>query len=208
MKTIEELTSTIAKNITTYRKKKGLTQLQLAELISYSDKAISKWEKGLAIPDVFVLSQLSEIFEVTLDELTSEYKEKKQPQVNKDNEYIKKKKNINKVVITILSSILVWFVFIITYVLLELTNPNTLPTWLLFIYALPVMFIVQIVFAKLWGKRWMRFITITGLTWTLTLSIHLTILESINLSNSYLLYLIAAAFQVLVIFWYFLKRKK
>ena len=208
MKTIEELTSTIAKNITTYRKKKGLTQLQLAELISYSDKAISKWEKGLAIPDVFVLSQLSEIFEVTLDELTSEYKEKKQPQVNKDNEYIKKKNNINKVVITILSSILVWFVFIITYVLLELTNPNTLPTWLLFIYALPVMFIVQIVFAKLWGKRWMRFITITGLTWTLTLSIHLTILESINLSNSYLLYLIAAAFQVLVIFWYFLKRKK
>ena len=57
----------IAENIVTLRKNAGLTQAELAERLNYSDKAISKWERAEAVPDVLVLAQLAELFGVTVD---------------------------------------------------------------------------------------------------------------------------------------------
>ena len=59
----------MANNIAQLRKSKGLTQLELAERLNYSDKAVSKWERGEGLPDVLVLSKMAEIFDVTLAEL-------------------------------------------------------------------------------------------------------------------------------------------
>lgn len=53
------------------RKEKQLTQRQLAELMNISDKAVSKWERGLGCPDVSLLPELSRIFEVNLEKLLS-----------------------------------------------------------------------------------------------------------------------------------------
>ena len=44
----------LAKNLAYYRKASGLTQLELAEKFNYSDKSVSKWERGEGFPDVFV----------------------------------------------------------------------------------------------------------------------------------------------------------
>ncbi|MEG0377232.1 MAG: helix-turn-helix domain-containing protein [Eubacterium sp.] len=55
--------------IYTLRKKKGLTQKQLAEKLSVTDKAISKWERGLGYPDIMILSALAESLGVTTNEL-------------------------------------------------------------------------------------------------------------------------------------------
>ena len=60
---------TIAGNIAKYRKQLGMTQIDLSEKINYSDKSISKWERGDGIPDVLTLVQLAEIFGVSVDEL-------------------------------------------------------------------------------------------------------------------------------------------
>ena len=49
-----------------------LTQIELAEKINYSDKAVSKWERGESIPDVTVLMSIAELFGVTLDFLVTE----------------------------------------------------------------------------------------------------------------------------------------
>ena len=65
----EQLKQTVANNIAQLRKSKGLTQLELAERLNYSDKAVSKWERGEGLPDVLVLSKMAEIFDVTLAEL-------------------------------------------------------------------------------------------------------------------------------------------
>ena len=46
----ERIKSNIAKNLTAYRKRCNLTQSQLAEKLSITDRAISKWETGQAIP--------------------------------------------------------------------------------------------------------------------------------------------------------------
>ena len=203
MKTQEELISTVAKNLISYRKKCGLTQLQLAERISYSDKAISKWERGEALPDVFILSKIAEIFNVTVNDLISDSSSTKALEI----ETIKKTKviNRNRTVIGLLSYILAWFVFVIAYVIFEMIGVN-FESWLLFIYAIPTSAIVLLVFAKMWGVRWMRSIIISVLNWGLSLSTHLSIVALTNIPNSYLLYLISASFQVLILFWY-LRRK-
>ena len=67
--TDEEIKQTIAQNIAQYRKKLGLTQFELSEKINYSDKSISKWERGEGIPDAMTLIRLSEIFGVSVNEL-------------------------------------------------------------------------------------------------------------------------------------------
>ena len=58
----EQFKALVAKNLANYRKINNLTQLDLAEQLSYSDKAISRWEKGEVIPDVLTLNKLCEIF--------------------------------------------------------------------------------------------------------------------------------------------------
>ena len=61
----------IGQLIRALRKEQGLTQLQLANRMNISDKAVSKWERGLGCPDVSLLPQLSEILGVNLMELLS-----------------------------------------------------------------------------------------------------------------------------------------
>ena len=76
----------IAKNITLYRKKLGLSQLELAEKIQYSNKNISKWENGEATPNIFTLKQLAKVFNITVDQLVTDQEaaivdtEKEKPQ--------------------------------------------------------------------------------------------------------------------------------
>ena len=65
----EKLKIQIGSNIAFYRKQSGLTQAGLAEKLNYSDKAVSKWERGESIPDVLTLMQLSEQFEISIDAL-------------------------------------------------------------------------------------------------------------------------------------------
>ena len=67
----QNVRSIIASNLTKYRKNLGLTQLELAEKLNYSDKTLSKWERGESIPDIVTLKQLASIFGVSVDVLIS-----------------------------------------------------------------------------------------------------------------------------------------
>lgn len=60
---------TFGQYITEMRKAKNWTQLELAEKMGVTDKAISKWERDLSFPDVASLPRLAEIFGVSVDEL-------------------------------------------------------------------------------------------------------------------------------------------
>ena len=64
MDTLEEI---VAYNLTELRKNARLTQAELAEKINYSDKSVSKWERGEALPDLKVLTRLAELFGVSID---------------------------------------------------------------------------------------------------------------------------------------------
>lgn len=64
---MDELEAIVSSNLTALRKRRGWTQAELAEKILYSDKSVSKWERGEALPDLKVLKTLSELYGVTVD---------------------------------------------------------------------------------------------------------------------------------------------
>ena len=61
----------IGKFIAERRKQKSLTQMQLAEKLSITDKAISKWERGIAMPDTSIMIELCDILGISVNELLS-----------------------------------------------------------------------------------------------------------------------------------------
>ena len=68
----EMLRKNFARNLTHYRKALGLTQIELAERLNYSDKSISKWERGDGLPDLTVTMQIAEIFGLTVNDLLAD----------------------------------------------------------------------------------------------------------------------------------------
>ena len=73
----EALRKNISQKITFYRKAAGLTQLELAEKLNYSDKSVSKWERGDGLPDITVLSNMAELFGISVDDFISSAAPKK-----------------------------------------------------------------------------------------------------------------------------------
>lgn len=70
----EKLRQLIAENIAYYRKLNGDTQAGLAEKLSYSDKSVSKWERGDSTPDIFILSHIASLYGITVQDLLREKK--------------------------------------------------------------------------------------------------------------------------------------
>ena len=66
---MNDIKSIVAKNISELRQSNNMTQLELAEKINYSDKAISKWERAESSPDISVLVDIAAVFGVTVDYL-------------------------------------------------------------------------------------------------------------------------------------------
>ena len=60
---------TLGQKIAELRKAKNMTQLELANKLSITDKAVSKWERDLSFPDINSIPKLAEIFEISVDEL-------------------------------------------------------------------------------------------------------------------------------------------
>ena len=67
--TPEELQKKIAENIIKYRELNNISQVELAQMLDYSNKSVSKWERGLGTPDILVLYRLSVIFGISVSEL-------------------------------------------------------------------------------------------------------------------------------------------
>ena len=59
----------IGKFIAECRKKQNLTQIQLAEKLNVTDRAVSKWERGMSLPDISLLQELSDVLNINVAEL-------------------------------------------------------------------------------------------------------------------------------------------
>ena len=184
---MKELKDIIASNLINLRKANKLTQLELAEKLNYSDKAISKWERGESIPDVFIIKQLADMYGVSVDYILSEH-----PISEKIKQKIKKPTLNNKLIITILSTLCVWLLACIGYVV-TLVVPNGHNCWMIWIWTLPISFIVLTVFSGIWGHKAHLFFSITFLVWTLITAVFLQIL--VIGYNMWQLYLIGIPLQ-------------
>ena len=189
----ERIKNNIANNITKLRKEKGLTQAELADALSYSDKSVSKWERGDGIPDVLVLYKIAELFGVSVSNLLSEKAEIKKP--------ARLPHLSSRIIIPLLSMGLVFLVFSVVYFFLRVFLPDFDKAWLLFILALPVACIPLLVFTCLWWDLPQRFFCVTALTWSIVLFVCLAF-EVYGITN---VVIIAGIFQVLVILWFILR---
>ena len=188
----------IRKNLIYLRKNKKLTQMELAEQIGYSDKTVSKWETGESLPNIDTLCALADFYGVTLDSLVKGGVE----EVNKDKTIVKKSR-YNKFAITMLAMSVSWILCIMLYVYISIVDGTS--HWILFIWPVPVSFIVALVFNSIWGNRRHNYAIITVLLWTLLASVHLTLLCYAN-HNLYILYVLGIPLQIAIILWSGIKR--
>ena len=135
----EKLKLRIGSNIASYRKQAGLTQASLAEKLNYSDKAVSKWERGESVPDVITLVQLADQFDITVNDLLTDPNALPAGEAGKLEKAMTKvsekalKRRPDKSIIQKLSSLLVWFVALLMYVLLSSFDIGEAWNWIFFI---------------------------------------------------------------------------
>ena len=104
---MEDIREIIRKNIIALRKKQGLTQIDLAKRINYSDKAVSRWEKGEVVPDVETLQSLSKVFSVPLTYLFEEHNFEKEE---------KHLPNKNEILLHITGVCSIWILVVVLFV--------------------------------------------------------------------------------------------
>ncbi len=161
----------LAKNITALRQNHKMTQIELAEKLNYSDKAVSKWERGESMPDVSVLKSIADLFGVTVDYLLQE--DHTPAQVHVEVKSVDNHRNHK--VITVLSVLLVWLVATMCFIALDIVWPQTAATWLSFLYGVPVSMIVWLVFNSIWFNRRRNYLIISLLMWSTLACIFLTL---------------------------------
>ena len=187
----DKLRENFARNLTHYRKALCLTQTELAEKLNYSDKSISKWERGDGLPDLTVTAGLAEIFGLTVNDLLADKPRRKLMTTR------------NKIIITLLSIGVAWLVATVLFFLCELIFPNIKTWWLFYVYAIPISAIVGIVFSCIWWKKIHIFAFISTLIWSVALCIMLTV----PIPKISLIFIVAAVVQVLTILWFMIKKQ-
>lgn len=194
---MRELRDVIAKNICDLRTEAKMTQLALADVLNYSDKAISKWERGESVPDIFMLKRIADYFGVSVDYLLeSDHTESIE---NKIANY--KMSARNRFVISFLATMLVWFIATFVFVSMLIFSPDLpLRPWLMFIYAIPVSATVALVFNSIWGRRKINYLIISVLIWSFLLSVFMTLIIIFSM-NIWPVFLLGIPGQAIVIIW-------
>ena len=205
---LEMLKDRIGKNIAMHRKQIGLTQAGLAEKLNYSDKAVSKWERGESIPDILTLMQMADLFQIPMGDLMEDPNqlpgnpgklEKAMTQVSE----MALKRKANKNVILGLSSTLVWFVALLIFVVISSFNlPNS---WISFFFAVPINAIVLLSLRSAWRDfRWNR-VLISVIVWGFLVSIYATFLVFLKF-NMWKLFLLGIPGEIATTLWFRLFR--
>lgn len=166
---MEDIKIIFAKNLITLRKQMKITQAEFAEKINYSDKAVSKWERGESIPDVGVLKSIGEFFGVTIDFLVTEHN--REEVIKEPTNFAKTVKNKNRFLISAITIVAIFICALTVFVSLQSANPQNLQIHLLtcFIFPLPVYFLLLLIFSSLWAKRVWRIIFVSAFIWSIIL---------------------------------------
>lgn len=184
----------VAENIIKLRTSKGMTQAELGEMLSYSDKSISKWERADALPDAYVLKKIADLFDVTVDYLLNEHSPDEKIVVEKPRTY-------SRTVISVITMIGIWTLALFAFVITWLCS---MPTPLIFAYTVPVSLIVLLVLNSVWGIGKLNMFIISGIVWGLITCVYLTFYQS----NWWQLFIVGFPAQIIIILSFFIKKKR
>lgn len=192
---MDEFKKVVAVNITRLRTSMNLTQAQLGEQLNYSDKSISKWERGESVPDVFVLKKIADLAGVTVDYIITPHAEDEP--VKTDG---KQGRRYSRRFITLTVLAGIWALAVLVFVILWICG---IVYWLTFVYAIPVSLVTLLVLNSVWGDRSWNLYIISGLVWGVICSIYLSALKY----NWWQLFLLGIPAQIIIIFAFSIRRK-
>lgn len=188
------LKNSIARNIADLRRSNNMTQLELAERLNYSDKAISKWERGESLPDIAVLKNIADIFLVTVDYLLEEtHKRETSPAT----QTVMRRRR--RGVIAWLGVLLVWMVATTAFVAIQLATKTIGIAWLTFVWAIPVSMVVWLIMNSIWFNRRRNYLIVSLLMWTVLAAAHIALL--VAGVNVWLIYLLGIPAQIIIFLW-------
>ena len=200
----EKLKIQLGANIVSYRKRSHMTQAALAEKLNYTDKAVSKWERGESMPDVVTLVQLAELFGVTVNELLVDPNElpettgAMEKAMGKVVERTLKRKADKRIILS-LASLLVWFVALLLFVIIS--SLDVPKSWVAFVYAVPVNAIVLLSLRSAWHDfRWNQ-ILVSAIMWGGILSLYITLTVFFEF-NIWKLFLLGVPGQAAILLWF------
>ena len=186
---MENINNVVGDNIKSLRKANNMTQFELAEKLNYSNKAISRWESGEIVPDVLTLNKICEIFNVPISKMFEENISTKK--MSKTYKF----QIGNKLAISLLAVLLVVLIATIIFVYSEIIFNKYY--WQIFLWAIPAMCIVGIVFNSIWGKKMFNYVLISILIWSILLCIYIALIKY----NIWSIFIIGIPMQIAVILW-------
>lgn len=213
-----------AANLSSLRGHRGWTQVELGEKLNYSDKTISKWERGESIPDAAILKEISTLFGVTLDSLLTDHKGKapaewekksrKEERKHGDKQKHERRRrleamspverkhaNTKHLLISVVSIAGVWVLTLGALIIAWAVSGRVIG--MIAAYTLPLMFILCIVFNSVWGEKrliW-NLVYVTFLVLSIILDVYLQLLISTGY-NAWMLFLIMIPVVILLFFVY------
>ncbi|HNX16661.1 MAG TPA: helix-turn-helix transcriptional regulator [Bacilli bacterium] len=196
---MENIREIIGENLASLRKEAKLTQLELAERFNYSDKAVSKWEKGDTIPDIETLYNLCQFYGVTIDYLTHKGapSDKKEFITRKDSDFS------NKILITLLLVMIIWMIATIAFVYTSITLD--MGYWQSFIWAVPASCILVLgINRKLFRSSTLSFICESVGIWSLLSSFYF----SFSIWSLWPIFLLGIPLQAALGIWYVMNKTK
>lgn len=189
---------TVRENLIKLRKEHKFTQIELAEKIGYSDKAISRWETGEVNPDIETLENLAKLYGVDITVFFSEYSpEQHRAEVARDTQLGR------KIAVWILMGIALWYIGIMLFIYSNTFLPDTTRSWLIFIWLVPMTFLLCSVMNKMWGNAVLGIIFASLVCWSLLAAIYLHFLKY----NLYLLFISGVPIQMAILILDYMKRK-
>lgn len=196
---MKDIKPIVAANLATLRRENGLTQAELAEKLNYSDKAVSRWEQGDTLPDINVLVQLCDFYGITLDAL-----------VNENTEFEKQKKSYKasiayRIWFCILSVSVVWLCATVVFVYSQIVNYAHSNYWIIFVWAVPVSCLVVHFMSKgMPNRNIISLICASVFSWSLLTCIYLHFISY----NLWLIFVVGAPVEVVIVLWYKIKQFK
>ena len=191
---MENIKENISQNLIKLRKEHKLTQQEFAKNLNYSDKAVSRWERGESMPDIDILTKICEYYGVEFEWL-----------IHKNEEVHIKKSQTNqyKIAIVILFVLSIFTIATIAFTYYQITSNKSL--WILYVWACPLSFFTTLVFAKNWWSTIIQLVFGSLTMWSFLTCMYLQFLTY----NIWPIYFVGIPLQlVFVLLTYISKTKK
>lgn len=189
----------MANNLIYLRKSKNMTQSDVARLLNYSDKSVSKWEHADSLPDISILAALCDIYGVTLDYLTHKNAEDQAQFIKKDDAMDKS----NNLIIFLISITTIWLIAAIIFIYSIILGHTVL--WQSFMWAVPACFVASLYYnSKRIHNKKLKAFALSSLCWSLLACIYVQFL-SLQL---WLIFILGVPIQIIILLATNLNRQK